>query len=80
MLPNGRVAKDGSFRLSTYGNDDGAPIGKYHLTVLRSPPEDESQEDSAMAARMAPYSDPKRPVQVVEVSAQENVLPVIRLK
>lgn len=32
-FPRGRVAEDGSFRLTTYEQDDGAPRGKYVLVV-----------------------------------------------
>ena len=31
--PRGHVNEDGSFRLSTYGVDDGAPAGEYIVTI-----------------------------------------------
>ncbi|MBX6312451.1 MAG: hypothetical protein IRY99_05955 [Isosphaeraceae bacterium] len=32
--PNGRVVADGSFRLGTYEAEDGAPAGRYAVTVF----------------------------------------------
>jgi hypothetical protein len=34
LLPVGRVAADGSFRVSTYMANDGAPVGDYAVTVV----------------------------------------------
>jgi hypothetical protein len=34
LLPVGKVAADGSFRVSTYMADDGAPVGEYAVTVV----------------------------------------------
>ena len=31
--PHGKVGPDGSFKLATYGTDDGAPAGEYRVTV-----------------------------------------------
>src|SRR5262245_35812972 len=33
LIPVGRVGEDGSFRLTTYENEDGAPPGKYRVTI-----------------------------------------------
>lgn len=33
VKPHGKVAPDGSFRLTTYEGDDGAPAGEYRVTV-----------------------------------------------
>jgi N-methylhydantoinase B/oxoprolinase/acetone carboxylase alpha subunit len=32
-VPRGKVDKDGTFKLSTYDADDGAPVGKYKVTI-----------------------------------------------
>jgi hypothetical protein len=34
-FPTGKVGEDGSFKLTTYEPDDGAPVGKYQVTVVR---------------------------------------------
>ncbi|MGL4553907.1 MAG: hypothetical protein ACRC33_22335 [Gemmataceae bacterium] len=34
IYPKGTVKDDGSFRLTTYAQDDGAPEGEYSVTVL----------------------------------------------
>lgn len=44
VRPHGKVAPDGTFRVGTYGADDGAPAGEYRVTVelyLASPRADE---------------------------------------
>lgn len=33
VKPRGKVAADGSFKLTTYETDDGAPAGEYRVTV-----------------------------------------------
>jgi hypothetical protein len=33
--PTGKVADDGSFKLTTYNQDDGAPLGRYKVTIVR---------------------------------------------
>jgi hypothetical protein len=33
VRPRGKVAADGSFKLTTYATDDGAPQGRYRVTV-----------------------------------------------
>lgn len=40
----GTIQSDGTFVLTTYGDDDGAIIGKHQVTY--SPPEDEGNEDN----------------------------------
>jgi hypothetical protein len=34
-FPTGEVGADGSFKLTTYEPDDGAPVGRYQVTVVR---------------------------------------------
>jgi hypothetical protein len=46
--PQGVVAEDGSFQLTTYDRNDGAPAGKYAVTVVwRTEPKggDDNQQD-----------------------------------
>jgi hypothetical protein len=35
FFPSGKVAADGSFKLTTYEKDDGAPVGRYRVTIVR---------------------------------------------
>src|SRR5262245_11865951 len=34
MRPNGKVEADGSFQITTYETNDGAPAGEYKVTIL----------------------------------------------
>ncbi|MEY4612707.1 MAG: hypothetical protein RL179_680 [Planctomycetota bacterium] len=36
VAPRGMSDKDGKFSISTYGKDDGAPIGKYKVTAAKN--------------------------------------------
>ncbi len=81
--PFGRVQEDGSFKLSTYGEDDGAPEGEYGVTVdWRGNPkangnkkgislttgDEESRGSSAGPPRLKPqFSNPQQPFMKVTV-------------
>jgi hypothetical protein len=54
--PRGNVQADGSFKLTTYRPDDGAPAGNYAVTVYwGSPGSDEVREGDLLQGR---YVDP----------------------
>lgn len=36
VAPRGMSDKDGKFSISTYGKDDGAPVGKYKVTAAKN--------------------------------------------
>ncbi len=77
--PRGTVQKDGSFRLTTYKTDDGAPVGEYAVTVVWGKPLPGKEEEvDHLAGR---YADPKASrirVQVKE-DAEGTTVPAIRL-
>jgi hypothetical protein len=78
LCPHGIVDVDGSFELTTYNTGDGAPAGSYGLTVKwpsRSRPNREEGPDRLRGR----YSDPRRPLKQVQVSAGDNDLGTIRL-
>ena len=70
----GRI-KDGQFVLSTYGNGDGAVIGKHQVLLLEGRQPDEEDGESGKSSKhhceIAPDS------QTVEIVAGENVLKLI---
>jgi hypothetical protein len=81
-LPQATVTEDGSFRLSTYVQYDGAPPGKYAVTILW-PSEIVQGEDGTPAGPdrlKGHYSDPKKTPLQVEIRAQPNELEPFYLK
>jgi hypothetical protein len=70
--PRARVQEDGSFRLGSYAEDDGAPAGEYAVTVLwmKRPPRDEENEVDVLQGR---YSNPEAsPFRVQVKEAKEG--------
>jgi len=74
------VQADGSFKLSTYGTEDGAPAGEYLVTVVWPggvlPDGREEPEDKLLGR----YSTAARPAAKVTVREGTNDLDPIRLK
>jgi hypothetical protein len=77
--PHALVDKDGSFHLTTYNTNDGAPAGSYGITVtwpLPLRPNHEQGPDRLQGR----YSDRRRPVAEVQITSGENDLGTIRLR
>jgi hypothetical protein len=75
-LPQATVEENGAFRLSTYVQHDGAPPGKYAVTILW-PSDVVKEEDGTPAGPdrlKGRYSDPQRTPLQVEIHAQPNEL------
>jgi hypothetical protein len=51
-FPTGKVGPDGSFKLTTYETDDGAPAGRYHVTIVRG--QMEADEYAELSKKMSP--------------------------
>lgn len=82
--PSGRVEADGSFRLSTYAENDGAPAGEYAVTVvwpgpppkdLRGDPGEEGPD--RLSGR---YRDPAKAAWRVTVGEGPTTLDLFQLK
>jgi len=72
--PRANVEEDGSFSLSTYGENDGAPVGDYIVTVSW---EDPDTHDDKLKGR---YSDPATSKLRAKVIEGQNELPPFQLK
>lgn len=75
--PNAKTGADGTFRLSSYDPQDGAPAGEYAITLFwfKNTPDDDSSPDRFMGK----YGNPAHPVRTVTISATQNELPVIEV-
>jgi len=93
--PQGTAGPDGTFKLSTYGNGDGAPVGRYKVAItwLDDPASDPAKQEALLkklAAGEAPpppknrlpekYSDPNASGISVEIKAESNQLEPFDLK
>jgi hypothetical protein len=73
--PRATVKEDGSFVLSTYGEEDGAPAGDYLVTVTWSP-SDRDDEDK-LGGR---YKDRAKTPLKATVKEGSNELPAFQVK
>ena len=75
--PFGKVAEDGTLKLTTYASGDGAPEGEYGVTIdWRPPPEEGKFRLSSEGGMSTPpnklqgrFSDPNKPFTKVTVKA-----------
>jgi hypothetical protein len=83
--PIGKADKEGYFKLYTYNTDDGAPAGKYAVSIvwpMKSQKEGDSEAgDEAEDALRGRYRDPKTSGLNAEIkSSPGNALPRFDLK
>lgn len=77
--PHAEVKEDGSFALSTYGDDDGAPPGEYVVTIIwpgRAIADAQEDVDDRLYGR---YADPKRSKLRATVKEGKNELDPFQL-
>jgi hypothetical protein len=79
LCPHALVEPDGSFRLTTYRSEDGAPAGTYALTLTWPLPARAGQEEGPDRFK-GRYADPRRPVCQVEIKVGTNDLEPVQLK
>jgi hypothetical protein len=79
--PIAKTGPDGRFRVSSYNDGDGAPAGKYILTVVCQDPEAKKQKKMFSTANILPkqYADPKTSGLEVEIGEGANVIPPLDL-
>lgn len=80
--PNGRVQPDGSFHVTTYESDDGAPAGQYVVTVFWPEPPKSPVDHPAMGPDRLKgrFTDPEASNIRITVSEGENILDPINLQ
>ncbi len=81
VVPVGIVQPDGSFRIGTYTDDDGAPAGEYAITIVWPLVTVEGGEENIGADQLrGAYRDPTKPVAKITVAAGENKIPPIQVR
>lgn len=82
--PRAVAGEDGSFRIGTYDQEDGAPEGQYKVTItwmMPSPKSERSDSEALTVDRLAgKYGDPAASAFSVTVAAPESELPRLDLK
>jgi hypothetical protein len=73
--PRATVQEDGSFQLSTYGENDGAPVGDYRITVVWGV--DGRDDEDRLQGR---YADPDRSGLKHTVKEGPNEIPAFKLR
>ncbi|RLS21836.1 MAG: hypothetical protein DWH70_13005 [Planctomycetota bacterium] len=74
--PHGVTDKDGRFSISTYGENDGAPKGKYQLMMMWV---DESSKLESKPERFFGWYDSVNSKIMVDITDGENVIPDIKV-
>jgi hypothetical protein len=78
ILPQAWTQSDGTFTVSTYGDGDGAPKGKYRVIVRCQGPGLVRIDDPDLIP--PPYNNPKMTKLIATVEEGENTLPPINLE
>ena len=76
--PFGRAAKDGTFQVTTYDTNDGAPAGEYRVTVVW--PEDPEARGPSPDRLKGKYADPQSTPLRATVEAGKTELPPLELR
>ena len=73
ILPQAQVADDGTFVLSTYNFEDGAPQGSYSVTVVKM------QGNGPVNLLLSRYENPATSGLEVQIEKRDNELPPFNL-
>lgn len=79
IASSGVVSQDGTFKVSTYGQDDGAPVGDYVVLVQWFKPLG-GEDGNAGGPNVIPrdYSDPtKSPIKVTVKDGENQLDPIV---
>jgi|WetSurMetagenome_2_1015567.scaffolds.fasta_scaffold125630_2 hypothetical protein len=82
LRPVGHVREDGTFSVTSYESDDGAPAGEYAVTVQWQSPVKKANGDFSLSPNVLPkqYSRPDTSPVLVHVAEGDNALPPIVIK
>lgn len=76
LLPHGEVQADGTFRIGTFADGDGAPAGEYRVTITW--PESRAEPDGVEIASgdrlKGRFNDPAKSKWTIQVREGNNVL------
>lgn len=76
LLPHGEVQADGTFRIGTFADGDGAPAGEYRVTITW--PESRAEPDGVEIASgdrlKGRFNDPAKSKWTIQVREGSNVL------
>jgi hypothetical protein len=78
--PHARCEDDGTFKLSTYIGNDGAPAGKHAVTIDWRQKKSDRVEDEGVSLLPAKYNRPDASGLRAEVKEGPNELPPFELK
>jgi hypothetical protein len=78
VRPSGTVQEDGSFRITTYRTDDGAPAGSYAVTVVWMD-HGKRGDDDGKSRLPDRYASPTTSKLTVEVKETDNDLDTLHL-
>jgi hypothetical protein len=79
LCPHALVAADGTFRLTTFQTNDGAPAGTYAVTVKWPGPPKPGHEQGTDRLQ-GRYASPQRPARQVQITAGVNEVQRLDLK
>jgi hypothetical protein len=82
--PTGTTGADGSFKLTTYEKDDGAPAGKYQVKILTTPPPSADagilvKREKVVDVLKGKYLDPSKTGLAAVVEEKPTELPPFQL-
>lgn len=80
ILPRGRTSEDGDFTLTTYSDNDGAPAGKYRVTVSYRGTHQNLRTNEEPDLMPSAYRNPRASVLKAEVQEGDNDLPPLEIK
>ena len=77
--PRATVGADGTFQVSTYGENDGAPAGDYVILISWEAPNPTNEEASGPDRLGGRYVDPAKSKLTAKIELRPTELPPIRL-